>query len=344
MYQPATSAPRASKTGLRRLLFGYSCLLLVCAGATIASLQAARALVRQREIEIRFALGAQQRHVISQLLTENALLAAFGATGAIAIGRLAREALRRWSASTPDLQFNSDIQSTVAAVVLASAASLFFGVLPTLRRARAGYRPVKRRRGLLGFQSGVSCFFAVIGVILTQSVWRRLEPQVAFPIKQIIEVSPSSGRHPFRDLPPALARLKIGRRHFLSYPWAQAVGLWRTQNDGRFIWLNRVAPSYFAFMDCQLVRGRLLDPSEPDTVVVSQIAARELWPHLDPIGQQLYAETWNGGRRFTVVGVVSDTGESGLAIIDRKLAGDAFALYRMRIYAEPRFWPERRKQ
>jgi putative ABC transport system permease protein len=69
-----------------------------------------------------------------------------------------------------------------------------------------------------------------------------------------------------------------------------------------------------------------MDPSEPDTVVVSQIAARELWPHLDPIGQQLYAETWNGGRRFTVVGVVSDTGESGLAIIDRKLAGGAFAL------------------
>jgi len=159
VYRPATSAPRASKTGLRRLLFGYSCLLLVCAGATIASLQAARALVRQREIEIRFALGAQQRHVISQWLTENALLAAFGATGAIAIGRLAREALRRWSASTPDLQFTGDTQSTVAAVVLASAASLFFGVLPTLRRARAGYRPVKRRRGLLGFQSGVSCFF-----------------------------------------------------------------------------------------------------------------------------------------------------------------------------------------
>ena len=81
-------------------------------GALLSEWQAPHRQVRQREIEIRFALGAQQRHVISQLLTENALLAAFGATGAIAIGRLAREALGRWSASTPDLQFTGNIQST----------------------------------------------------------------------------------------------------------------------------------------------------------------------------------------------------------------------------------------
>jgi ABC-type antimicrobial peptide transport system permease subunit len=78
-------------------------------------------------------------------------------------------------------------------------------------------------------------------------------------------------------------------------------------SDMRFprVFRTAVAPSFFEVMGLSVVRGRTFVPGEQNAVIVSESAARSLWPNQDPLGQ-----LWNvSGEKRTVVGVVQDTGE-----------------------------------
>jgi putative ABC transport system permease protein len=86
--------------------------------------------------------------------------------------------------------------------------------------------------------------------------------------------------------------------------------------------LEAVTPGYFRAMGIHLQRGRLFDDRDvetaPGTVLVSEGAARRLWPGKDPIGQRLTEPTYRGAARGaplrwqTVIGVVDDVRYRGL--------------------------------
>ena len=84
-----------------------------------------------------------------------------------------------------------------------------------------------------------------------------------------------------------------------------------------------VSPGYFQTMRTPLVRGRLFTDADgttaPGAVIVSETAARRLWPGQDPIGQRLREPTYRigetdapAGAWQTVVGVVQDVRFRGL--------------------------------
>jgi putative ABC transport system permease protein len=82
-----------------------------------------------------------------------------------------------------------------------------------------------------------------------------------------------------------------------------------------------VTPGYFETMQIRLVRGRYFDASDtataPGAVIVSEAAARRLWPGQDAIGQRLRENTWVVAAKDpaawqTVVGVVADVRYRGL--------------------------------
>ena len=86
--------------------------------------------------------------------------------------------------------------------------------------------------------------------------------------------------------------------------------------------LEVVTPGYFRTMGIRLVRGRLFDERDtttgPGVAVVSESAARRLWPDREAIGQQLRDPTYRvdgasqESRWQTVVGVVADVRYRGL--------------------------------
>jgi ABC-type antimicrobial peptide transport system permease subunit len=65
-----------------------------------------------------------------------------------------------------------------------------------------------------------------------------------------------------------------------------------------------VAPDYFSVMSLAVIRGQVFRLGEPSLVVVSESAARVLWPKQNPVGK-----IWNlQGVARTVAGVVRDSG------------------------------------
>jgi len=122
------------------LLMGMVVLVLLVACVNVANLMLARSEVRQREIAVRFAMGAGPGRIVRQLLTESLLLASFGG----ALGLL----LANWGSALLVSLVNSDHRHgspvslgidwhvlTFAGGICLSAA-IVFGLAPALRFLR----------------------------------------------------------------------------------------------------------------------------------------------------------------------------------------------------------------
>lgn len=123
-----------------------------------------------------------------------------------------------------------------------------------------------------------------------------------------------------RLLPDLEARAGVLRAAaVLSGPFSGSGGF-----DGRFAaegqspeqaesnpWLNleSVTPGYFETLGIQATGGRLLGREDgegsPGVVLLSEDAARQIWPGEDPIGRRI--QPLGDGESFTVVGIVPDT-------------------------------------
>ena len=105
-------------------------LLIACVNA--ANLMLARGSARQREFEIRRALGAGRIRIVRQLLTESLVLAVASAGVGLLGARFGLEAVGRLGAGRLPLQTDIGIDARVAlfAVVLSLLTSVLFGLLP----------------------------------------------------------------------------------------------------------------------------------------------------------------------------------------------------------------------
>src|SRR5438094_5701982 len=110
---------------------GLALLVLVAACANLASLFAARAADRSRELALRVALGASRWRLVRQLMTEAIVLSLLGGTTGLMTAGMLLGVMNRWQLHGSDhLTVSVDARVYLVALTLMLISALLFGMLP----------------------------------------------------------------------------------------------------------------------------------------------------------------------------------------------------------------------
>jgi predicted permease len=169
-------------------------LVLVAACANLASLFAARAADRSRELALRVALGAGRWRLVRQLLTEAMVLSLMGGAAGLVIARLLLRALNQWESPYGRLAVDVDVGVYVAALILTLISGLLFGMIPArlvwqsspLQAMKSGpvdSTPLGRftlRDLLLGAQIAICTLLVTASLVAVRGMVRMLHAPLGF--------------------------------------------------------------------------------------------------------------------------------------------------------------------
>jgi predicted permease len=334
------------------LLMGLVALVLLVACVNVANLTLASSAARQREIAVRFAMGAGPARVIRQLLTESLLLAILGALCGLLLAQWASQSLVKLVDSKPgNLAMGIDwrILGFTAAVCL--SAGILFGLAPALRFLRVklnlalkeGSRDsgVGARLGvgriLIGAQIALGILVLMTASLLVRSLRNLQEADLGYSRDQLLltRVDPlASGykgpaiQNVYREL---LVRLS-------TVPGVRAVtassnGLYSGTESSDAIRIDgatfandkdknchddQVGPNYFSTIGVPIVLGREITEqdylSAAKVAVVNEAFANFYFPGRSPLGHKIYiADSEHpDAPGYEIIGVARDVRDHGV--------------------------------
>ena len=317
-------------------------LLLLMGCVNVANLLLARATARQREMSVRAALGAGRGRIVRQLLTESLVLAAIGAALGVVLTVMAVPVLRDVGETAIPRLDELDIDWRVVAFGIAASlvTGILFGIAPALQASRADLNDVLRSggrvaagrlRSILIVTSVAMALVLLVGAgLVGRSFERLMRVDYGFRTEGVFTASLTVANERYRERAKRAAFYAEAARRLATTPGIRAVGFTNIApfSGGstaiRFTVVGRqpasadeylsanwrsVTPGYFAAIGVALEKGRLIAESdgerEPRVVVITETMARQIWPGVDPMGQQI-ALGGNVAVPWTVVGVVSD--------------------------------------
>jgi predicted permease len=184
---------------MRTFLFGIlllSCLVLLAACANLASIFAARAADRSRELAIRLAIGSSRWHILRQLLTEAVLVSLAGGVVGTAFATVLLRVLTLWQPFSEfpiHVTVTADARVYGLALLLSIASGVLFGMLPArqvwrtdaARVIRGTAAPVLFRRFtlrdlLLGVQIALCTLLVTASLVALRGMQRSLHAPIGF--------------------------------------------------------------------------------------------------------------------------------------------------------------------
>lgn len=160
--------------GVRRslsILFGAVSLLLLIACTNIAALLLARTAQREREIAIRYSLGASRASVVVQLLTESFVLAIIGSLAGLALAAALSSVFRSLAKSLPRVdEITLDWRLLVYSLACGVIATLLFGLIPALQGSRRNVAGRLARRSRVQVSSVTSLQWILVGTQVALAV------------------------------------------------------------------------------------------------------------------------------------------------------------------------------
>jgi predicted permease len=314
--------------------------LLLIACINVANLLLSRATARQREVELRRALGASAGRMVLQFLTESTVLGVVGG----AIGVVAAFALVRGVAAK--LPGRLGVPGTVEmnwpvvwmALLVSVGTGIAFGIAPALENrrmelntamksgeARLGGSGHRLRSALVAVQVGLSLILLVGASLLAESLWHLMKNPLGFVPEHVLTFSL---RLPWNTKEGQIRNLYAGvQERIEALPGVTAVGQmdalptvdWHLRSNFDADWLPRTANkpainaedrsiggNFLGAMGTPLLAGRTL--TEQDSLVkdipilVNQELVRQYLPGGNPLGRHLLVE----GTPHEIVGVIAN--------------------------------------
>ncbi len=283
-------------------------LLLVAACANLGTLVLARGVTREREIRVRMAMGAGRLRIVRQLFTESLLLAVLSGLCALLLSTVVLKVIQLQHNATASVV--PDWRAIAATFGAALLSALVFGLPPAFRLASLLPRAGRARTIFLGAQVTVSCLLLVVSSLLVNSRQRLGASDPGFDYRHLVWISPGLKAHGYGE-PAAQAYLDLLRARTAAWPDVKAtsqlrLGPWDDLHIGAN-WMgrryagNHVDRQFLDTMGIRLVRGRNFRPGEDGVAIVSEAAARMLWPDQDALGKSL---PWGEPPGQTVIAVV----------------------------------------
>jgi predicted permease len=319
------------------LAFG---LILMLACANVANMLLARGVARQRELGTRLALGAGRAQLMRQLVTECVVLVLPAAALGYVIAWIVIEiGLRTLFATLPaDLAafvrvvpIHPDPRVAVFAVAAALASALLFGLAPSLQSTRfdlvratrgnvaSDITPRRSRGALVVSQIVVASLLLIVAGILLREAARFGKLGTGLRTTDVVSIETQPSFQPAVLASLGGGTLVDGAAAAASLPLDMRFPtIAMTPTDGSAsvaMQYNRVSPSYFGVLQIDVVSGRGFMPGEEGTAVaiVSEAAARELWPGKNPLDRVLHLQLEHANRRANPIDVYQNARVVGVA-------------------------------
>jgi putative ABC transport system permease protein len=236
-------------------------------------------------------------------------------------------------------------------VVLSAGTALLFGLSPALKISRSdpigalkqessgsGDRFRAARSWLIGGQMAISMTFLVCSGLLLKGLAHSQKADPGFDTTRVFMVFMNLSTDPVDasalqsrlvdrlHQAPEIQDVALVDRYPFSGTWTPPVvaddpGNPSQKRSSRTL-ANFVSGSYFGTMGIPIQRGRAFTSAENEGIravaVVSEAAARRLWPQDDPIGKQLSLDMDFRGHlaEFEVVGVARDVRSANVSRVD----------------------------
>ena len=308
---------------IREFLYSVTALallVLLAACANLASLFAARAADRSRELALRVALGASRWRLVRQLLTEAMVLSMLGGVAGMAIAGLLLGALKRWS--LPGLVV-VDVRVYLAALILTVVSGLLFGMMPArqvwqsspLQAMKSGPVDATPRRRLalrdllLGAQIVICTLLVIASLVAVRGMLLLLHAPLGFQPEGAMvaemDLSEVEGDVPLektkamiealRSIPGVTAAGTLNRLPFTGGirgipvfpPGTTELSL---NNSVLMPYRFTISPGYFEAARTRLLRGRDVSwrdtTNTPYVAIVNETFSRKMWGDTPAIGQR----------------------------------------------------------
>ena len=329
-----------------KMLMILSSVVLLIACANIANLMLARATTKRSEVAVRMALGAGQRRVIRQILTESVLLSCIGGTAGLAVAYSGCRMIL--ALAFPDSKY-IPIDATPSLPILGFAflitmlTGIVFGLAPAWLSSHA--QPAEALRGvnratrdrsslpqqsLVVFQAALSVVLLAAAILMTRSL-ANIENQnfgVSTANRYVLHFDPSGAGYPV-DRVPALYRQIEDR--FSALPGVSSFSMamyspLEGNNWGECViqqghpapgpnshcgstW-DRVSTHFLDSIGVPILRGRNFSDqdtaSSPQVTIVNETFVKRFFPNQDPVGRHFGIDLPQYSGSFEIVGVYKD--------------------------------------
>lgn len=314
------------------ILLGAVGLILMLAAVNLGTLVLGRSIERVGEMAVRTALGASRRRLVQQVMTEQAVLAAFGTVAGIAIARAALPSLV--AAIPPEVPnvglitldwivFAAVLSVSIAVAILVALVPAVIAARPNmqplLRQSRTTETPARRRAlgSLVAVQIGLAVVLGIGSMLMLRSLWNLQHVNPGFDPNNVLTFRLQTTSK-YRALPNGLPYLEQVRARVAALPGVIDVGLIGHLPMSGYSWTMNVrradrplAPGdiarsfgwrfihghYFETMRIPLKYGRMFSDSDSlksaPVAIVNETMARQFFD--DPsqaVGQMLVLRSY----------------------------------------------------